>query len=106
MNLTEISFSKVKSEIELYLKQEYSKSNILFTPASPYGQILLVVENLYQLSMVYLKNTIKQFDLSDSDNVANYHQAWWENFINKNVVRGSDNPNYSTTNPLNQHYAA
>jgi len=67
MNLTEISFSKVKSEIELYLKQEYSKSNILFTPASPYGQILLVVENLYQLSMVYLKNATKQLDLSDSN---------------------------------------
>jgi len=67
MNLTEISFSKIKFEIEYYLKQEYSKSNILFTPASPYGQILLVVENLYQLSMLYLKNTIKQFDLSENN---------------------------------------
>jgi hypothetical protein len=27
----------------------------------------------------------KQFGLSDSDNVANYHQDWWENFINKNA---------------------
>jgi hypothetical protein len=26
-----------------------------------------------------------QFGLKDSDNVANYHQAWWENFINKNA---------------------
>lgn len=67
MNLTEISFSRIKSEIELYLKQEYSKSNILFTPASPYGQILLVMENLYQLSMLYLKNSIKQFDLSEAN---------------------------------------
>lgn len=67
MNLTEISFSKIKEQIELYLKQEYSKSNILFTPASPYGQILLVLENLYQLSILYLKNSIKQFDLSDSN---------------------------------------
>jgi len=67
MNLTEISFSRVKSEIELYLKQEYSKSNILFTPASPYGQILLVMENLYQLSMLFLKNSIKQFDLSEAN---------------------------------------
>jgi hypothetical protein len=67
MNLTEISFSKIKTEIEYYLQQEYSKSNILFTPASPYGQILLVVENLFQLSMLYLKNTIKQFDLSENN---------------------------------------
>jgi hypothetical protein len=67
MNLTEISFSKVKTQIEDYLKKEYSKAGILFTPASPYGQILMVVENLYQLSMLYLKNTIRQFDLSDSN---------------------------------------
>jgi len=69
MNLTEISFKNIKAEIEYYLNQEYSKSNILFTPASPYGQILLVIENLYQLSMLYLKNTIKQFDLSEANSV-------------------------------------
>lgn len=69
MNLTEISFDRVKAEIELYLKQEYSKANILFSSASPYGQILLVIENLYQLSILYLKNSIKQFDLSESTSV-------------------------------------
>jgi hypothetical protein len=69
MNLTEISFDKVKAEIELYLKQEYSKAGILFSAASPYGQILLVVENLYQLSMLYLKNAIKQFDLSEPNSI-------------------------------------
>jgi hypothetical protein len=63
MNLTEISFGKVKSEIESYLRTEYSKSNVLFSNASPYGQILSVVENLYQLSILYMKNSIKQFDL-------------------------------------------
>ena len=63
MNLTEISFGKVKSEIEAYLRSEYSKSSILYTNASPYGQVLSVVENLYQLSILYMKNSIKQFDL-------------------------------------------
>ena len=63
MNLTEISFGKVKTEIETYLKTEYSKSGILYTNASPYGQVLSVIENLYQLSILYMKNSIKQFDL-------------------------------------------
>ena len=63
MNLTEISFAKVKEQIESYLKQEYSKSAVVYSPASPFGQILSVVENLYQLSLVYMKNSIKQFDL-------------------------------------------
>lgn len=65
MNLTEITFSKVKAEIELFLKQEHSKANILYSPASPFGQILVTLENLHQMSILYLKNSIKQFDLSD-----------------------------------------
>ena len=63
-NFTSISFSNIKSEIERFLKEEYNKANILFTAASPYGQILLVLENLHQLSLLYLKNAINQFDLS------------------------------------------
>ena len=66
MNLTEISFPKVKEQIESYLKQEYSKSGVLFSEASPYGQILFVIENLFQLSILYLKNALKQFDLSEA----------------------------------------
>jgi hypothetical protein len=67
MDLTQISFTRVKNEIELYLRQEYSKTNVSFDASSPYGQILLVIQNLYQLSMLYLKNTIKQYDLSDAN---------------------------------------
>lgn len=64
MKFVEISFANIKSEIERFLRQEHNKSSILFSPASPYGQILSVLENLHQLSFLYLKNTIKQFDLS------------------------------------------
>jgi hypothetical protein len=64
MNLTEISFNRLKTQIEIYLKQEYSKTSVSFDKSSPYGQILLVLENLFQLSMLYLKNSINQFDLS------------------------------------------
>lgn len=66
-NFTEISFNNLREQVTNFLKKEYSKSNILFSPASPYGQILLIIENLFQLSMLYLKNAIKQFDLSDAN---------------------------------------
>jgi len=69
MNLTEITFDKVKAEIELYLKQEHSKAGVLYSTASPYGQILSVLENLYQLSIIYLKNSVKQYDLSDPNSL-------------------------------------
>lgn len=55
MNLTEISFSKVKAEIESFLQTEHSKAGILFSNSSPYGQILSVLQNLHQLSLLYLK---------------------------------------------------
>ena len=64
MNFIQISFSRVKSEIEEFLKTEYNKASLLFSSASPYGQILSVVENWHQLSLMYLKNTLNQFDLS------------------------------------------
>jgi hypothetical protein len=67
LNLTEITFNNIKTQIETFLKQEYAKSDILYSPASPYGQILLVIQNLFQLSMLYLKNSIKQYDLSDAN---------------------------------------
>lgn len=69
MNLTEISFDRLKQEIELYLRNTFSSASLLFSPSSPYGQILLVVQNLYQMSLLYLKNSIKQFDLSENNSL-------------------------------------
>jgi len=62
---TEITFANLQTQIKTFLQQEYNTSNILFDESSPYGQILFVIENLFQLSLLYLKNTIKQFDLSN-----------------------------------------
>lgn len=64
MNFIEIRFSSIKSEIENFLKQEYNKASILFSNASPYGQILGVLENLHQLSFLYLKNSIVGLDVT------------------------------------------
>jgi hypothetical protein len=64
MNFIEIRFSSIKSEIENFLKEEYNKASILFSNASPYGQILGVLENLHQLSFLYLKNSIVGLDVT------------------------------------------
>lgn len=73
----EITFERAKNEIQRYLKNEYAKADILFTNASPYGQVLGVVENLQQLSLLYLKNAIKQFDLSNP------------NALNEKIIRNA-----------------
>jgi hypothetical protein len=67
--LTSITFGGIKAEIERYLRDEHNKSSTLFSNASPYGQILSVVESLHQLSMLYIKNAIAQFDLGDANSL-------------------------------------
>ena len=64
---TSITFNNIKFEIEKFLKEEYNKASILFSTASPFGQILQVVENLHQQSILYLKNAINTFDLGQAN---------------------------------------
>lgn len=68
--LTEITYEKLKNEVNYYIQKKYNKASQLFSKASPYGQILDVLQNMFQLSILYLKNTINQFNLSraNSDN--------------------------------------
>jgi hypothetical protein len=76
-NFIEITYSNIKNEIELFLRAQHNKGQVLFSPASPYGQILSVLENLHQLSFLYLKNAINQFDILDS------------NSLNERVIRNA-----------------
>jgi hypothetical protein len=76
-NFSSITFTGIKAEIERYLKKEHNKAGLLFSPASPYGQILSVIENLHQMSILYLKNSIDQFDLSNP------------NALNRKVIRNA-----------------
>jgi hypothetical protein len=69
MKFIEISYNNIKSEIERFLRKEHRKSNINFDKSSPFGQILDIVENLFQLSFLYLKNSIKNFDLSNPNSL-------------------------------------
>lgn len=64
-SFTGIAFSNIKAEVERFLQEEHNKAGILFSPASPYGQILSVLEGMHQLSFLYLKNALSQFDLSE-----------------------------------------
>lgn len=65
LKFVDITFNNIKNSIENYLRTEHNKGNLLFSVASPYGQILSVIENLHQLSFLYLKNTINQLDITN-----------------------------------------
>jgi hypothetical protein len=66
MAFNEITFTRLKSEVEQYLREQFNKANLLFSNSSPYGQILSVLENLQQLSLLYLKKSQNNFDLGQN----------------------------------------
>ena len=85
LKFTEITFENVQAEVNLFLQKTYNKANQLFSLASPFGQTLTVIEELYQLSFLYLKNSINQFDLSNP-NSNNY------NIIRSAAIVAGHNP--------------
>ncbi|MCK9476338.1 MAG: hypothetical protein M0R46_10480 [Candidatus Muirbacterium halophilum] len=64
-NFIQITYNNIKNEVEYFLKKEHNKGKLLFSKASPFGQILSVMENMMQLSMLYLKNTIQLLDINN-----------------------------------------
>ncbi len=65
MKLTEITFKKLYAQIEYFLKKKYNIANSIYTTASPKGQILSVLAQLFQLNTLNVQNVQKSFDLND-----------------------------------------
>jgi hypothetical protein len=59
----EISFQNIKAEVERYLTSKHNKSSISYSPASPYGQLLDVIERMFANGMFYLKSSINSLNI-------------------------------------------
>ena len=49
-----------------YLSNRFKQSKAVFTAASPFGQILLVIENLTQLVFYYLEDSITELNINEA----------------------------------------
>jgi hypothetical protein len=70
------------------IKQVNASVQSKYTIQGPPMQKLPKSENLTKLQSKYMSMVSKlqsEFGLSDSDGVADYHQAWWSNFVDKNA---------------------
>jgi hypothetical protein len=70
------------------IKQVNASVQSKYTIQGPPMQKLPKSENLSKLQSKYMSMISKlqsEFGLSDSDGVADYHQAWWSNFVDKNA---------------------
>lgn len=66
-NRIELNYTNLTNQIINWLSSAYEKSSILFNPASPYGQILEVVKEIFIQNILYLKNFVKQLDIDQAN---------------------------------------
>jgi hypothetical protein len=72
------------------IKQVNKHVQNTYTIQGPPMQSLPKSEKLYKLQGKYISMINKlqnEFKLSDSAGVADYHQAWWENYVEKNAKK-------------------
>jgi hypothetical protein len=68
MKFNQITFNRLYQQIVTSLKKMYNRSNDIFTLASPSGQILQVITELFQLNMLHIQNVQNNLDLSSNNN--------------------------------------
>ena len=66
---TRIKAAELFSDAFLYLQKTYDQAVDVFTPASPFGQILTVVANLGELILFYIEASITELNISQARNI-------------------------------------
>lgn len=61
---SKIQLNDLLKNIYDYTKEVYNQSENLYTPASPYGQIMSVLANLNQLNMFYIEDSITELNIN------------------------------------------
>jgi hypothetical protein len=74
MNLSNLTFKKIKDEISYELTRIYKKAGELFSSASPHGQIMTAVSAIFDLHNKYIENVTQEVNLKTA--------------ANKNSIRG------------------
>lgn len=83
----ETQFTILRDNVQKYVQDLYNKANELFTPASPYGQILTTLEMIFHVQIAMLQNIVNQYDLSNPDNLNNRTVRTLASLAGHNPVR-------------------
>ena len=58
-----VSTTELYNESVQFLQEKFKTKNELFTIASPFGQLLVVLHNLTQLILYYIEDSITELDI-------------------------------------------
>lgn len=64
----ELKWDSLNDQINTYLRNVYSRANESYSNASPYGQTINVLKNIFQFNVLYQKNVVKNFQIEEADN--------------------------------------
>lgn len=63
LDKSKITFSDLVNQTQEYLVRSYNRARSIFTPASPFGQILQVLQNLTQLIFYYIEDALVEMNI-------------------------------------------
>lgn len=66
LNTLKVGVEDIMSDTIKYLSSRFNQSKSVFTVASPFGQLLMVVENLTQLIFYYIEDSITELNLNEA----------------------------------------
>jgi len=62
-NFLSTKYQDLVTQMTTWLKQSQNKSDIVFSNASPYGQVVTANEELYSHGILYAKNAVQQYSI-------------------------------------------
>ena len=69
----ELAINKILKDTISYLSNKFQQSLQVFTSASPFGQTILVLENLTQLIFYYIEDSITELSMIDATRVSSIY---------------------------------
>lgn len=64
----ELKYDKLQNQTYSYLKNVYSRSTESYSNASPFGQVINYLSNLFQFNILSQKRVVSNFIISEADN--------------------------------------
>jgi len=65
-NFIELKFDSLVNQTNTWLRNQYQKSDLLFNSSSPYGQMLIFIEEVFRHTMIYQKRSVEQINIEQT----------------------------------------
>ena len=73
LSKTRLKASELIEQAVTFLVSKYEQAAHVFTPASPFGQLLIVISNISELIFTYIAHTAEELNISTAQNVESIH---------------------------------